>query len=169
MARKEGVTDIDIEARRELVDSFDLIGIRRAKIVKILLKRGLLTEYRNPLITVKNDLSHVRKKRLALLNVGLKDKTVSEFIGQQVEILRAAMGQMDYRQAVETSKNIAKARGFNIDKIVVEGGDKDKPIQYKTEHSLGAEEARTIFGILREAGGLLPESNDAENDEVHIT
>ena len=110
-----------VEARRELVDSLDCIGFKRSEILRSLIEKGYLEGYQNPLQILKDDLRHVRHRRKDILRSGLLDETKIQFISEQQEIFRLAIRKKDFHNAIEASKNVAKGRGFNVDKMVFKG------------------------------------------------
>lgn len=119
-AREKG-WKAEADARREQVDAFDCAGLRPVEILKRLQDKGFLSQAKAPLKTVRQDLARLRKRRRELIYDGLSEQTRADFIGQQREILAGAMRKGDYRAVGEASKNIAKARGIDMDKLTIEG------------------------------------------------
>ena len=114
---KRKYTYIQVAARRDLVDALDSIGVRRSDILKALQDKGYLVGYLEPVQVVKQDLIFVRERKKQLLLDGDIDQAKVEFIAQQREILQKALANKKYNDAIEASKNILKARGFNVDKF----------------------------------------------------
>ena len=114
---------IDIEIRRDLIDSLDCIGLGQSEILKLILDKGWLENYKQPYDIIKVDLMHVREKRKELLKKGLEDDIRTEFIKTNQEILKKSIIDKDYRTALEASKNILQVRGIDIENVVKIKGD----------------------------------------------
>ena len=109
-----------VKERRELVDSLDCIGMKPMEILKYLQSKGYIIKYRSVIL----DLIVVRKKRKKLLYKGKANKTRMEYIGTQLEILKRAVANKDYRTATDIADKICKARGVDVETIVKLKGDK---------------------------------------------
>lgn len=118
---KKGTNGADIDARRELIDILDCCGLRPQEILKRLQDKDFLKDSKYPIGVVYKDLEAVREKRKELIQHNLPDNTKADFIGQQAEVFAQAIKYKDHHSAIEASKNIAKARGLDIDKLVIEG------------------------------------------------
>ena len=114
---KKGLSRVQIAARRDLVDALDCIAVRASDILKMIQDKGYLIGYDNPNAVIQKDLRFVRERRKELLLHGDVEQAKVEFIAQQREILAKTLANKRYGNAIEASKNILKARGFNVDKF----------------------------------------------------
>ncbi len=128
----------DIKERQELVDSLDCIGMKPGGILKYLTKEGFSIKY----WSVIRDLRIVRKGRKKMLYTNEADKTRAEYIGTQLELLRRAIENKDYRTATDIADKIAKARGVDIETIIKIKGDTLNPIKFIIEGTKIPEDKR---------------------------
>lgn len=116
-----------IRERREIVDSLDCIGMKPTEILKFLHQKGYTIKY----WSVIRDLRMTRKDRKSLLFEGEVDRIRIEYIGAQIEILKRAITNKDYRTASDIVDKIAKARGVDIETIIKIKGDEEHPLLFR--------------------------------------
>lgn len=112
------VSRYQIEERQVAVDTLDVLGFQRAEIFKKLGDKYYQGHtYANPGEILASDLRKVRAKRKRLLLNGDKRRALEEFIAQQIEIFKRAMVDKKYREAMDATVNILKARGVEFEQI----------------------------------------------------
>ena len=115
------VSKYEILQRRDSVKGLYGQGLKPTQIFKILSPQWYENRgYKIPYKVFEKDLWIVKKQDEELLLTGKKDASLAEFIRQQMETYSRALADKDYRTAMEASKNIARGRGINVDKLMVE-------------------------------------------------
>ena len=115
------VSRYELLQRRDAVKSLYGQGFKPSQIFKILAPQWYEGRgYKTPFHIFQKDLWLVRKQDEELVKTGQRDASIAEFIRQQMEVYTRSLADKDYRTAMETSKNIARARGINVDKLMVE-------------------------------------------------